>query len=86
MNGPLEEIRGRVTANDKAIIQAVNERLRLVMELWNLKQRIGADQIDPQRERNLRDELVASNAGPLSAAGVDRLVSELLALTKSELA
>jgi hypothetical protein len=33
----------------------------------------------------VREQLVAANAGPLSAAGLDRLVSELLALTKDEL-
>lgn len=86
MSGPLDEIRGQITANDKAIIGAVNERLRLVSELWELKQKVGAEQIDPRRELDLRAELAAANAGPLSAAGLERLVIELLALTKNELA
>ena len=33
----------------------------------------------------LRDELAAANRGPLSAEGLDALVTELLALTKREL-
>ena len=86
MNGPLDDIRAQITANDGAIVSAVNERLRLVAALWQLKREIGADQLDPGRERALRDELVALNTGPLSADGLDRLVSELLALTKRELA
>ena len=86
MSGPLDEIRGQITANDKAIIDAVNGRLRLVTALWKLKQQVDADQIDPQRELDLRAELAAANAGPLSPAGHERLVSELLALTKNELA
>ncbi len=86
MSGPLDEIRGQITANDKAIIDAVNGRLRLVTALWKLKQQVDADQIDPQRELDLRAELAAANAGPLSPAGLERLVSELLALTKNELA
>ncbi|MEP6892569.1 MAG: chorismate mutase [Gaiellaceae bacterium] len=86
MSGPLDEIRGRITANDEAIVAAVNERLRLVAALWALKREIGADQLDPDRERVLRTELAAANAGPLSPGGLDRLMSELLALTKSELA
>ena len=85
MSGPLDEIRRQITANDKAIIGAINERLRLVAELWELKQEVGADQIDPQRELDLHAELAAANAGPLSAAGLERLVSELLVLTKNEL-
>jgi chorismate mutase len=86
MSGPLDEIRGQITANDKLIIAAVNERLRLVTALWELKQKVGVDQIDPQRELDLRAELAAANAGPLSPAGLERLITELLALTKSELA
>ena len=86
MSGPLDEIRRQITANDKAIIGAINKRLRLVTELWELKQRVGAEQIDPQRELDLRAELAAANTGPLSAAGLERLVTEVLALTKNELA
>ena len=86
MSGRLDEVRGQITANDKVIIAAVNERLRLVGALWELKQKVGAAQIDPQRELDLRAELAAANVGPLSAAGLEQLVSELLALTKNELA
>ena len=86
MSGPLDEIRAQITANDGVIVAAVNERLRLVEALWELKRELGTDQLDPRRERALRDELAALNAGPLSAAGLDSLVSELLSLTKRELA
>jgi len=82
---PLAELRSLITANDADIVAAVNERLRLVSALWEVKREIGAEQIDPGRERRLRDELVAINTGPLSAAGLERLLAELLALTKDEL-
>ncbi len=82
---PLAELRARIGANDRAIVAAVNERLRLVTELWELKEAHGAPRLDPDRERRLREELVAANTGPLSAEGLDALVSELLALTKREL-
>jgi chorismate mutase len=85
VSSPLDEIRAQITANDGAILSAMNERLRLVAALWELKREIGADQLDPRRERALRGELAALNTGPLSGEGLDRLVSELLALTKAEL-
>ncbi len=59
--------------------------LRLVAELWRAKDRLGADQVDPERERALLAQLAAANGGPLSAAGLERLVAELLELTKREL-
>ena len=85
MNERFEEIRGKIAANDEAIVAAVNRRLELVAELWELKAELGLDTVDPDRERRLREQLAAANAGPLSAGGLDRLVTELLDLTKHEL-
>lgn len=81
----LAELRRRVGENDRAIVDAVNLRLRLVDELWRLKDEHGTARLDEGRERRLREELRASNDGPLSDDGLDRLVDELLALTKREL-
>jgi 3-deoxy-7-phosphoheptulonate synthase / chorismate mutase len=81
----IEELRARIGANDREIVEGVNERLRLVTELWRLKEEQGTTRLDPDRERRLRDELAAANAGPLSPEGLERLVAELLTLTKSEL-
>ena len=80
-----DELRGRIAENDAAIVAAVNLRLRLVEELWRLKQELGAPRLDPEREQRLRNALQEANAGPLSPEGVDRLVGELLELTKREL-
>ena len=81
----IADLRARIGANDAAIIAAVNERLRLVEELWELKAAHGTERLDPDRERRLREELAAANAGPLSGEGLEALVTELLALTKREL-
>jgi chorismate mutase len=80
-----DEIRREIAANDEAIVAAVNRRLALVTELWELKAQLGLDTVDPDRERHLRDTLAAANAGLLSPAGLDRLVTDLLDLTKKEL-
>jgi chorismate mutase len=80
-----DEIRELIDANDVHIVGAVNERLRLVAELWRLKAGLALPLYDPGRERRLRDALVAANGGPLSEDGLDRLIAELLALTRSEL-
>lgn len=82
----LEELRRRIDVVDARIVEAVNERLRLVDELWRIKARLGADRLDPDRERRLREALAAANTGPLTPAGLDELIDELLALVKRELA
>ena len=85
MRKRFDEIRAEITQNDEAIVAAVNRRLVLVTELWVLKAQLGLDTVDPDRERLLRDALAAASDGPLSSAGLDRLVTELLDLTKNEL-
>jgi len=80
-----EEIRRQITANDEAIVAAVNHRLELVTALWELKAELGLDTVDPDRERRLREALAGTNGGPLSAAGLERLITDLLDLTKREL-
>jgi chorismate mutase len=80
-----DEIREAIAANDAQIVGAVNRRLRLVEELWRLKAERGDARLDPDRERRLRQELAHGNEGPLSGEGLERLVDELLALTKREL-
>ena len=85
MSERFDEIRREITANDAAIVAAVNHRLELVTALWELKAELGLDTVDPDRERRLRETLAGTNSGPLSDEGLDRLVSELLDLTKQEL-
>ena len=80
-----EAIRLEITDNDEAIVGAVNRRLSLVAELWELKAALGYNTVDPDREQRLREALAAANQGPISAEGLDRLVTELFALTKREL-
>jgi chorismate mutase len=80
-----DELRDAIGANDRAIVEAVNQRLRLVEELWRLKAERGDPRLDPDREARLRAALAGANGGPLSPEGLDRLVDALLALTKDEL-
>ncbi len=85
MSERFDEIRQEITRNDEAIVAAVNRRLALVAELWVLKAQLGLDTVDPDRETRRREALAAASDGLLSRAGLDRLVTELLDLTKVEL-
>jgi chorismate mutase len=86
MSDRYAELRGLIVANDSMLVAGVNERLRLVAELWQLKHERGEPMVDPEREHALRGLLAAANAGPLSGEGLDRFVAALLDLTKAELA
>jgi chorismate mutase len=81
----LQELRAQISAIDRAIFDAVNERLRLVARLKHLKKELGIDFVDPLREAALLAERARENGGPLSAEGLRDFYTELLALTKREL-
>ena len=85
MSGAFDDLRARIAENDREIVARVNTRLGLVAELWQVKEEQGAPRVDPEREARLRESLAAANEGPLSPDGLERLVTELLGLTKEEL-
>ena len=80
----VRRLRGEISDLDRSIVDAVNARLQLVSQLRSYKASKGMPFVDPERERELREELASANAGPLSAEGLRELVSELLELTKRE--
>ena len=78
-------LRGEISDVDWAILAAVNRRLELVDRLKRHKEAHGLDFVDRAREDEILARLHEVNRGPLTAAGVEELVTELLALTKREL-
>jgi len=82
----VDRIRARINELDEALVATINERLEIVAELFRHKLAHGLPLHDPGREAWLRRHLAESNAGPLSADGVERLCTFVLDLTKEELA
>ncbi len=81
----LNELREQINAVDRAIFASVNERLRLVAHLKQLKDELKIGFLDPKRETELYEARLRENDGPLSDDGLRRLYGELLALVKREL-
>jgi chorismate mutase len=81
----VRDLRGRITAVDRAILAAVNERIELVRALREHKLAQGWDFVDKAREERLLAALAGENPGPLSEAGLRELFGGVLALTKREL-
>jgi chorismate mutase len=80
----IRRLREQIAERDRAILDAVNARLKLVTELKRHKETQGIDFVDPEQEERLLQELERANAGPLSPEGLRRLWKEILALTKRE--
>jgi chorismate mutase/prephenate dehydratase len=81
----VRRLREQIAERDRAILNAVNDRLRLVAELKRHKETEGIEFVDPEQEERLLQALEQANGGPLSDEGVRTLFKEILALTKREL-
>jgi chorismate mutase len=81
----VSELRGRISENDLAILQGINERLQLVQELRQVKAERGFGFVDRGQEERILELLAAANSGPLSEEGVREIFAVLLELTKREL-
>jgi 3-deoxy-7-phosphoheptulonate synthase / chorismate mutase len=82
----VQRLREEISELDRSILDAVNGRLEVVAALRRHKQEAGLPFVDPDRERQLLDDLVSANRGPLSDEGLRELFGELLDLTKREVA
>ncbi|HXR12726.1 MAG TPA: prephenate dehydrogenase/arogenate dehydrogenase family protein, partial [Gaiellaceae bacterium] len=84
MSEDLTDLRGRIAALDRAVLDTLNERLELVQRVRAHKQETGAPIIDAEREAELLNELVSANKGPLGERAVRALFAAVLDVMKEE--
>ena len=80
----IRQLREQISDNDRALVDAINTRLKLVARLKGYKESRGLSFVDPDREQWMLQYLARANRGPLSSDGLRELFEEILALTKRE--
>ena len=80
----IRQLREQVSDNDRALVEAVNARLRLVARLKSYKESRGLDFVDPEREEWMLRDVSRANRGPLSQEGLEQIYTAILDLTKRE--
>jgi len=80
----IKQLREQISDNDRAIVEAINARLKLVARLKSYKESRGLSFLDPEREEWMLQYLARANRGPLSDEGLRELFAEVLDLTKRE--
>ena len=81
----VRQLRQQISDNDRALVGAINKRLELVSRLKAYKESRGFDFVDTTREQT-RFQRFNGSDGPLSPDGLSALYTEVLALTKREVA
>jgi chorismate mutase len=82
----IRQLRQQISDTDRAIVDSLNARLRLVARLKSYKESRGIGFVDPEREEWMLQYLQRANRGPLSTEGLQEFFEELLDLTKREVA
>jgi chorismate mutase len=80
----VRQIREQISDNDRAIVEALNKRLKLVARLWEYKASRGYEVLNPEREGWMLQYLQRANRGPLTPDGLAELYGHVLELTKRE--
>jgi len=80
----VRQLREQISDNDRAIVDAMNRRLKLVARLKEYKASRGFEFVDPDREDWMIRYLERANGGPLTDEGLRELFAQILALTKRE--
>ena len=82
----VRQIREQISDNDRAILEAINKRLKLVARLKEYKASRGYEFVDQAREDWMFSYLARANRGPLSTEGLHEAFEAILDLTKREVA
>jgi prephenate dehydrogenase len=82
----LDALRTEISELDRRLLELLNRRLELVAAVRDNKDAAGERWIDPEREAELLQALVAANPGPLSERGVRSIFSAVLDVLKEEVA
>ena len=80
----IRQLREQISDTDRAVVEAINTRLKLVARLKRYKEERGLEFVDLEREEWMLNYLLRANRGPLSADGLRELFTEILDLTKRE--
>jgi chorismate mutase len=80
----IKQFREQISDTDRAIVDALNKRLKLVAQIKAYKDSQGMGFVDPEREEWMLQYLARANRGPLSADGLREVFTLILDLSKRE--
>ena len=80
----INRLRDQISDTDRALVEAINARLRLVTKLKSYKESRGIEFVDPQREEWILQDLTRANRGPLSTESLHEIYELIFDLTKRE--
>lgn len=79
----IEELRGRIDEIDQDLVERLNERANLALEIRKLKNETNLPLYDPEREEEIFKKITAINNGPLYDDDLREIYETVLHIMKS---
>src|SRR5512136_305889 len=74
----LDELRKQIDGLDEQIVDLLNQRAQIVVEIGKIKSAQGAPIYSPDRERAVLDKVRNANRGPLPTSTIEAIYRELM--------
>ena len=74
----VEELRTRIDGLDEQLVRLLNERASCALEIGHLKETLGLEAHQPEREIAVLDHARSANGGPLDAGAITRLFERII--------
>ena len=74
----IEDWRRKIDELDRKLVTLLNERSQCAVEVGKLKRESHAPLYQPEREREILDNVARANAGPLPEQAIRRLFERIL--------
>ena len=74
--------RAEIDALDQELLQLLNRRAQVALQIGQLKRAAGLPICDPERERAVINKVQAANNGPLDDSAVAHLFHEIIRATR----
>jgi chorismate mutase len=75
---PLAEWRKKIDEVDLQLVALLNQRARYAEKIGRIKLGLGLDAYSPEREEEVMENVLRSNAGPLSQQAIRRLFERII--------
>ncbi|MEW5800084.1 MAG: chorismate mutase [Bacteroidota bacterium] len=74
----IEHWRDRIDEIDKKLVELLNERARYADEIGKIKEQLGMEAYSPKREKEVLDNIMKHNNGPLDNLALRRLFERII--------
>ncbi len=74
----IEEWRKKIDELDQRLVELLNERARYADEIGKIKERLGMEAYSPKREKEVLENILKHNRGPLNDLALRRLFERII--------